>query len=335
MINLSLISRFFDNRNEGIGNYSNMHLKGLRKQKNINLNVISQDKSFFNGNRLLDYIYFFSLELPFFLPESDVYHALSPIESIRLDTSKSVVNIHGLMLIKIPHLIYKNKLLSYQPKLFFNLSMKSALKCEKIVTISEESAKYISEFYSVDYYDIFIVRQRISDGLFCKKLEKETYNIVTISNVSYRKRIDILIKNFLKADINNSKLFIGGKGPQLTYLKNLANNDERVIFLGFISDSEINEFYNSLDVFVFPSFMEGYGLPMVEAMACCKPVVTLDDAFIPYDIKKITHISSKEDLVNTLKNRSFDCDIKSNLKFAKEHSIENMANNMVNIYNDI
>ncbi|WP_225370026.1 glycosyltransferase [Methanobrevibacter arboriphilus] len=57
-------------------------------------------------------------------------------------------------------------------------------------------------------------------------------------------------------------------------------------FLGFISDEDMVDFYNSLDVFVFPTIMEGYGMPIVEAMACGKPVITLEDAYIPHDIKK-------------------------------------------------
>lgn len=36
-----------------------------------------------------------------------------------------------------------------------------------------------------------------------------------------------------------------------------------------------------------------------------------------------------------LKNRNYECDIKSNYKFAKEHSIENMANGMMNVYNQL
>jgi len=74
---------------------------------------------------------------------------------------------------------------------------------------------------------------------------------------------------------------------------------------------------------------------MVEAMACCKPVVTLDDAHIPFDIKKRTHITSQDGLANVLKNRDFNCDIKSNYRFAKEHSIENMSNQMIKVYKSL
>lgn len=139
-----------------------------------------------------------------------------------------------------------------------------------------------------------------------------------------------MIKAFLKEDIGNSRLLIGGKGPELNNLKKLSQNDSRIEFLGFIPDDKMNEFYNSLDIFVFPTIMEGYGLPIVEAMACGKQVITLEDAFIPMDIKNKTHISS--DLAVDLKKMDFHCDINSNLRFAKKHSPENMKKEMVKIY---
>ncbi|MDR3223033.1 MAG: glycosyltransferase family 4 protein, partial [Methanobrevibacter sp.] len=133
-------------------------------------------------------------------------------------------------------------------------------------------------------------------------------------------------------DIKNSRLLIGGKGEELENLKKIANNDDRIVFLGFIPDEKMNDFYNSLDVFVFPTSGEGYGLPIVEAMACGKPVITLEDSYMPHDIKNKTYISSINTLANDLKNRDFDCDIKSNLEFAKEHSPEKRAEEIIEVY---
>ncbi|MDR2830619.1 MAG: hypothetical protein LBB45_06270, partial [Methanobrevibacter sp.] len=82
----------------------------------------------------------------------------------------------------------------------------------------------------------------------------------------------------------------------------------------------------------FPTAYEGYGFPMVEAMKCEVPVVTLDDAYIPSDVKNKTHISSINKLSKDLIHGKFDCDIKSNLKFAKEHSIKNMVEETKKVY---
>lgn len=333
-MDVTLISRFFDNRNEGIGNYSKMIYEGLKNEKTINLTLLSQDDSILPKN-IFSYLIFSNIEILSKLKNSDIYHALSPLDSFKINKNKSVVTIHDLMTIKIPNRIYNNELMAKTSKLIFEKAMNASIKCNEIVAISEETANDLNKYYNIDQEDIHVIRQAIANHFHLQPSENDSYTVGTVSNLNNRKRVDILIKAFLKANINNSKLLIGGKGPQLEQLMKLTNNDDRIKFLGFIPDNKMNEFYNSLDVFVFPSFMEGYGLPMVEAMACCKPVITLEDAFIPEDVKKRTHITTKSNLAALLKSRDFTCDIESNLKFAKEHTIENMTKNIMNIYKSI
>ena len=55
----------------------------------------------------------------------------------------------------------------------------------------------------------------------------------------------------------------------------------------FLLIPNMNDFYNSLDLFVFPTSIEGYGMPIVEAMACGKPVITLEDAEIPSNLRQL------------------------------------------------
>jgi len=47
---------------------------------------------------------------------------------------------------------------------------------------------------------------------------------------------------------------------------------DRVHFTGFVEDSDLLQFYGACDLFVFPSFYEGFGLPILEAMACGRAV---------------------------------------------------------------
>lgn len=67
-----------------------------------------------------------------------------------------------------------------------------------------------------------------------------------------------------------------GYGPCSNFLKeevHKRNLTENVTFLGYVSDEELPIYYNACDVFVTPSYWEGFGLPILEAMACGKPVV--------------------------------------------------------------
>ncbi len=56
---------------------------------------------------------------------------------------------------------------------------------------------------------------------------------------------------------------------------------ERIQFFGFVSDSDLLEFYNACEVFVFPSFYEGFGLPALEAMACGRAVICSNTSALP------------------------------------------------------
>jgi glycosyltransferase involved in cell wall biosynthesis len=56
---------------------------------------------------------------------------------------------------------------------------------------------------------------------------------------------------------------------------------ERIQFFGFVSDSDLLQLYNACEVFVFPSFYEGFGLPALEAMACGKAVVCSNTSSLP------------------------------------------------------
>ncbi|MHA2028475.1 MAG: glycosyltransferase family 4 protein [Candidatus Kariarchaeaceae archaeon] len=56
---------------------------------------------------------------------------------------------------------------------------------------------------------------------------------------------------------------------------------ENVDFLGRISNDHLPLLYNVVDIFVFPSFYEGFGLPVIEAMACGTPVITSNISSLP------------------------------------------------------
>jgi len=56
---------------------------------------------------------------------------------------------------------------------------------------------------------------------------------------------------------------------------------ERVHFTGFVEDDELVHFYAACDLFVFPSFYEGFGLPILEAMACGRAVACSNSSAMP------------------------------------------------------
>lgn len=331
---VTLVSRYFDTRNRGAGSHSKLIYDGL-SQKDIKLNQLSQMDGLISSYSPLSYLFYSSIDLKRLVNKSefkntDVFHALTPLESLYLPKNKSVASVLDV----IP-LYEANSFMSSLFAKYFNKSLKSAVECERQVVNNSDLKKLLVNDYGAEESLIDVISPPIEAKYYPTKKESEEFTVGTISNLMPRKRVDILVKSFLEADIENSKLLIGGGGSEMEHLKKLADGDDRVEFLGFVLDKDMNDFYNSLDVFVFPSLVEGYGMPIVEAMACEKPVITLNDSDIPSNIKEKTFVCSKEELAEVLLNRTYSCDIKRNVEFFKEHSIENISSKLMNVYESI
>lgn len=110
-------------------------------------------------------------------------------------------------------------------------------------------------------------------GFYCETDEF----IFTTSRLDGPKRIGLIIEamRHVTADI---KLLIGGTGPDEARLKELAAGDSRIVFLGYLEDREVLNYYANSLVVPFVPYDEDYGLITIEAMQSSKPVITTTDA---------------------------------------------------------
>lgn len=120
-----------------------------------------------------------------------------------------------------------------------------------------------------------------ASGFYCNKYDY----LFSISRLDSPKRIDILIES-MRYVPHPIKFKIAGTGPEEARLKDLAANDERIEFLGFVNDKELADLYaNSLGVLYIP-YDEDYGLITIEAMKSKKPVITSSDSGGPLEFVK-------------------------------------------------
>jgi glycosyltransferase involved in cell wall biosynthesis len=116
--------------------------------------------------------------------------------------------------------------------------------------------------------------------------------IITVSDISPRKNHLRLIKAFELVHQNNlnndAELMIVGQLrkdiPEFeSTLRDIQrrNKDIKITLAGYLTDSEILSLYEEADVFVYPSLYEGFGLPVLEAMACGCPVIASNVSSLP------------------------------------------------------
>lgn len=172
-----------------------------------------------------------------------------------------------------------------------------------------------------------------------------------VGDITWNKNIPNLIKAI---KMTNVPLVLAGKvWSEEKYNKNnpwnkdrvivesLIQNNKQFIRLGFVPNEDIIYLYNAATVFLMPSFYEGFGLPVLEAMQCGCPVITTDKGSLkevadnaalivnPNDIESITKAIEK--VVNsTAMQKELS---EKGLQKSKEFSLEKTIANTVSVYN--
>ena len=147
--------------------------------------------------------------------------------------------------------------------------------------------------------------------------------ILSVSSLEPRKNIDRLIRAFArlvqKQEIGHHLVLVGRQGWKSNRLRGLAEGlgiADRVHFTGHIADEELVRLYNQTDLFVYPSLYEGFGLPLLEAMACGAPVVTSNRSSLPEvagDAAIIVDPVSVEDLADGMARGLNDRELRARL----------------------
>jgi len=225
----------------------------------------------------------------------DIYHGTN----FKLQTSGrygTVLTIHDLWLDRHPE--YSKKL--FGQRLSFIRTKRRVQQATRVIAVSEFTAKEIQELYEVPANKISVVHHGISKEFFPDPSPTKNFS-------GLRERLGIPDKPFV--------LFIGGTNPRKnhqTLFKALANNtflcrdhslvvvgstsfkeltlektihafglEECVVCVEQVSLIELRMLYSRASLFVFPSRYEGFGFPVLEAMACGVPVITSGCSALP------------------------------------------------------
>lgn len=248
----------------------------------------------FSAEEVLKRILIEQLFLPFTIKANRIDVLFSPSTIIPIFSGcKNVVCIHDM----IPFFVKQkfSKIRSKYVKMMIKISAKRA---DKIFTVSNNSKKEIQKICKVRDSKIVITPNGIKNklresnphiwNLFKnEKLIKDKY-LLYVGTLEPGKNLTRLVQSFeilkTKYNLNHQLVITGKKGWQYNEIFKTVEKlkiEKSVIFTDYVSNEILYHLYKNAELFIFPSLYEGFGLPVLEAMALGLPAIVSNTSSMP------------------------------------------------------
>jgi len=241
-------------------------------------------RKFWSLKLLALYLKLYKIDL-FFAPDG-----ILPIKGYK----SSVVTIHDLAFLKFPQTLKKDA------SIFFKSNYQRAIqKADYIITGSEHSKNDILENYSLSDGKIHAIYHGVSEFFyepineilqknFMNKFEISSPFIFYMGTLEPRKNLISVLNAFINVagKYKDLLLVIGGVKGWLTKdfdekLKQHSDLSDRIKLVGKLTDLEYKILLHNCEVFMYIPFYEGFGLPVLEAMAVGCRIITSDSSSLP------------------------------------------------------
>lgn len=357
---------FLLKRYTGIGRYAHNLVKSLAAIDHANQYSLYARKGLFDLKRTLPRITAknFHPRLDFFdqgpkiIGDIDLYHAPSP-ETLPDIKGKMVVTVHDLI-----HKVYPQGHTAETIAQTEEHLQQIVARADKIICCSQNTRHDLQRFFHVDDSRIAVIAQGVDKAVFraltvherqameglLRKKGVEGPFLLFIGTIEPRKNLANLIQalRILKErKIFGGKLVVAGmKGWMQEHLASdiaTLGLAEDIIFLGYLTDEELCGLYNIAEVFVFPSFYEGFGFPILEAFNCGAAVVTSNTsscAEVAADAACCVNPTDVHDIAQGLQRVLEDKNFKESLQKkalvrAQEFSFERTARETLAVYQEV
>ncbi|MEK7203066.1 MAG: glycosyltransferase family 1 protein [Patescibacteria group bacterium] len=219
---------------------------------------------------------------------------------------------------------------------------------KKIITISNFSKNEIKEFFSVDPEKIKVIYHGYNSDLFQPIADSEKINqvlnkyrvkqpyIFYVGRLEKKKNIPTLVEAYAimrekYKDIKHKLVLIGRAGygfDEVNYIIQKFNINNEVILTGWLAEEDMPFIYHGATAFIFPSFYEGFGIPLLQAMACKTPIVA---SRIPATVEVVEDSAlffdpfNKEEMAEAMAKIIIDNNLRDNLIFKGQKRIKNFS----------
>lgn len=224
-----------------------------------------------------------------------LYHGLSheiPINIHKTDI-KTVVTIHDLIFKVYPENYPLTDRIIYDLKCRY-----SCRNADRIVTISENTKKEIVKHYTIAPEKIEVIYPSVNPVFFQPKTTEENEAILQqykipkeyllfVGSIERRKNLLKIIESyqFLPKDLRIPLVIVGKGGSYKSEVEKLINQtgiENKIIWISrLVNNEHLQAIYQQAQALIYPSFYEGFGLPVTEALLSKTPVITSNTSSLP------------------------------------------------------
>ncbi len=293
----------------------------------------------------------------------DLYHGLDHEIPLGINSTgiKTVVTIHDLIYERYPEQFSARDLKSFSKKYRYACD-----HADKVIAISEQTKRDILEFYKTPEEKIEICYQSCNPS-FCKPVSKEEKERVKklhslpdefflyVSSVTERKNLLNICKAafLLRNEINIPLIVLGDGGVYKQKVKDYIRQnslEKKIIFLSenspamsakaLQSAADFPAIYQSAIAMIYPSFFEGFGIPVLEALWSRLPVITSNVSCLPEtggDGAYYVNPNSAEEIAEGMKRIYSDKALAETMKekgwqHAQSFTQKKCADSIINVY---
>jgi glycosyltransferase involved in cell wall biosynthesis len=281
----------------------------------------------------------------------DLFHGLSHEIPIGLKQIgiPSIVTVHDLIFLKFPQYLGRIDRFIYKLKCQY-----ACTHADKIIAISEQTKKDIISFFNINHHKIEVVYQscdesfktRVSNALKAQVKEKfalPDHYILNVGTIETRKNLLLLIKALANVPVTYKLVVVGKETPYKQLVIDEINRlslKDRVIFLQNVPFNELPAIYQMASVLVYPSFYEGFGIPIIEALYSSVPVIAatgscLEEAGGPDSlyIDPNNAIELAETINTVLEDQKLQTEMKQKgLAYVQRFNDDQIASHMMEVY---
>lgn len=217
----------------------------------------------------------------------DLYHATHYVLPA-LVPCKAVVTIHDII-----HLLYPEFLPNRMAFFYAQRMIRRSLQHgQRIITVSRNTRDDLTGYFRMEGEKIEVVYNGIEDAFrdrlsgadldrWMKNLGLERPYLLFVGNPKPHKNLDNVVKAYARAlklhDLPHALVCVGDRDGGEFKIRQRAEQagiGERLLILGHVAQEALPAVYQGASLFLYPTLYEGFGLPVVEAMASCVPVIT-------------------------------------------------------------